>query len=72
MWAPKPMTLSRTCSWKPVTMETDRIMTATPSMTLRIPSLTMGLEKLALDFRNIRLAMKNSNFNADFLQKYEN
>ena len=63
MWAPNPITFSRTSFWKPVRMATETNITVSPNPMLRMAIRTMGREKFALFFDNILRAIKSSVFN---------
>ena len=63
MWAPNPITFSRTSFWKPVRIATAINITVNPNPMLRMAILTTGREKLALFFDRILRAIKSSVFN---------
>jgi len=66
MCEPKPITLSRICVWKPVTMATETSITANPKAMLKMAIRTIGREKLSLFPERMRRAIKSSVFNGDY------
>ncbi len=64
MCEPNPVTFLRTCSLKPVTMATDKIMTAIPKAIPKIAMVSTELEipPLLSLAKNNRRAMNNSTF----------
>ena len=62
MWAPNPITFSRTSFWKPVRIATATNITVNPKPMLRMAIRTTGREKLALFLDRILRAIKSSVF----------
>ena len=61
----KPRTFSLISDLNPFTIAIDKIMTDKPSMIPKIAIRTISLEKVLLEFKVIRLAIKRGKFKPD-------